>query len=263
MKTSTPAPTRRRRASTAGAGGQLAFWEEPVAPAPEPKPERKPRTKKPKASPEVARQVGEEILCGDLNPADWASALAETGNSDGRAIAEYARRRIEELDVQMARTERKEQAMEIRRRHSCGPAPTNTRRLRIRRESPSLLGLLLIFLGIWGLSAAYHVRFRAMDGTPLYWISSLSAVALCAMLLGGYFLSGQTVQRFFAGARTIGIGFMLCGISLFGALSLMFQPGPARGAVGTAAGSVPVTHPAAGLEMMVPQPAETPPMSSR
>lgn len=259
-----PASQSRRKprhAAAGGAGQQLAFWEAPEVESPEPAPEpRKRRKTSARPSKEVARKVGEEILDGQLKPEEWAEALAETGNSDGRAVAEYAKRRMKVLDVQMIQAERKEQEMEMRKRHSCGTPTMNTRRVRARKEKPSILGILLIFLGIWGLSAAYFVQFRAFTGTSLYWGSAISTAALCSILAGIYFLAGNGFRRFLAGGRMLGIGFVLCGISLFTALSMMFRPtAPAE-----SAGHRQQQSRDAGenFDLLVSPPTEPPPVSS-
>jgi len=87
------------------------------------------------------------------------------------------------------------------------------------------------------------------------------AVGLLAILIGGYFLSGPAVRKFFAGTRTLGVGSLLCGISLLAAISISLRPAPA----GTTARkpSPTSTEPMTGYEMSVAPAPEHPPVSRR
>lgn len=229
MKSGAKTQGRARRTATSTVMDdprQLGFWETPP-PASSPSPRRKqPHARSSTAPTEVARKVGEEILGGDLSPAEWASALADSGASDGRAVAEYARRRMDSLGEQHIRAERKELEMEMRKRHFCGVQNSNVRRKKQRREKPSFIGLLLTFMGLWGISAALLAQTQSLKGTTLLFRSGLSATALCAFACGIYFLSGKSLRKCFAGDRTLGIGSLLCGLSLVFALVTMLPPKP-------------------------------------
>lgn len=256
--------TRRERSSPAGVEDpQLPLWGNQMPPqqpitSPEP-PEH--HTRAHSSPKKVAQQVGREILEGNFNPAEWASALAETGASDGRAVAEYARRRMEHLHPQHIHSQRKELEMEMRKRHSCGAVSNHSRRKRIRREQPSIPGLFLIFLGSWGLCASFHARVLSMDGTSLCVSSCLTATALLAIFVGGYFLSGKRVQRWFEGVKTLGIGSLLCGASLLIAVSLSFRPNPSSSTTGSSRLAPQKSSP--DLEMSVPRATTPPPISRR
>lgn len=257
MKSGAKTQSRARRTAMATIPDdplQLGFWESPRTETP-PAPPKRRRAKPSPVAREVARKVGEEILGGDLSPAEWASALADSGTSDGRAVAEYARRRMDTLGEQQIRAGRKELEMEMRKRHFCAHHTSNVRRKKHRREKPSFVGLLLTFMGLWGISAGLLAQTQSLKGSTLLFRSGLSATALCALVCGIYFLSGKSLRKCFAGDRTLGIGSLLCGLSLVLALVTMLPPKPSPSTGQASRAPVPET-------LVEPRP-ETPRMTAR
>lgn len=75
------------------------------------------------ASEAVYRRVGREVLTGDLQPACWARALAESEGGHDAALATYARLRSAELTRQVQEETRKKRQLACRvARAYCEPA---------------------------------------------------------------------------------------------------------------------------------------------
>lgn len=217
-------PSAKREGQTGGTG-QLSFWNETPSepPASAPKKRRKPASEPhPRESREVAAKVGEEILNGGLHPAEWASALAASNGTTQQALAEYARRRLLRLGEDHVLSERKELEMEMRKLHFCGSQPKNHRRKKPSRSNHglSLFGILLVFVGFWGLSAKMLLGSQ-LFGLPLVLKSAVGSAAACFLLAGIYFLSGRALKRWLTGDRILGIGAIVCGLSFASALTMM------------------------------------------
>lgn len=171
-------PSSRAPSTSAADAEQLSLWE---GGAPPPKRRKSPSRKKaipPVNNPEVSRIVGREILGGDLDPAFWAVALAESDGSRDHAITCYARLRLASLEGETHGRKLKEEALEARRRAGFreNPAiptanplpaqiaqPTKLRKTipsNRRRHRLSLFWLLTCALGLSGASSAaishYH-----------------------------------------------------------------------------------------------------------
>jgi hypothetical protein len=172
-------PSRRpSRSSTRGAAEleQLSLWEGGSAPPHKRRkaPSRK-KTSATASNPELSGIVGREILRGELNPAFWAIALAESDGSRDHAITCYARLRLASLEGETHSRKLKEEALDARRRagfrespiiYTASPLPAELARPTLmkktipsnrRRHRLSLFWLLTCALGLSGAaSAATH-----------------------------------------------------------------------------------------------------------
>lgn len=221
-----PTTTRKRPKAPAD---QLAFWENEPSPAPRSQAVSRRSKKAPPPSREVARRVGVEILEGNLSPAEWAAALADSEGSNSRAISEYARRRIEMLEDLDSLARRKETEKETRMRQWCGSAASSLPET-VRTcagEPPSPVGVMLGFLGTWGICAALLTSLGTASGTALVASSLVSALLLCVLGALGYAFSRRSAKRILSGDRALLVGSALCCLSLACAFSVAFHP-PAR-----------------------------------
>lgn len=154
-------------------GAQLSLWD--VAPAPEPAPAPRKRREKPAAAPlfkvldpEVSGLVGNEILEGRLQPAEWAMALANSSGSRDEAVTHYARIRLQSLADETHQRRQKRDALEFRRSsgfQKLPPEPPPLARINQRRGlHPFWLGSM--WLAVSGACAS-AVRLFLAD-SPLF-----------------------------------------------------------------------------------------------
>jgi hypothetical protein len=210
--------TSRRppRSSTRAAAEleQLSLWEGSCA-TPNKRRKAPPRKKTSATScnPELSGIVGREILRGDLNPAFWAIALAESDGSRDHAITCYARLRLASLEGGIQSRKLKEEALEARRRagfrespiiYTASPLPAELARPLMKKTIPSnrrrhrlsLFWLLTCALGLSGAASAatHHYQGAFPD--------SIGGILLSASLSIGPLLAICFATLHFCAPRT-------------------------------------------------------------
>lgn len=186
---------------------------------------------------EVAEQVGREILESRLDPAVWATALAECNGRRQEAIAVYTRLRTRQLNQLHRLQQSKNRSFETRRIAKCmgdnatreSLAKTIQEMLYQTRGSKggnyvkprlSLLWLLLLFVGTTGsvasLGRLFAPKLPEFLVDPLVFVSVLCGIAA---------VWGALVLRFFLPKRWIMLGWnsglvVACNVACLSSLFL-------------------------------------------
>lgn len=186
---------------------------------------------------EVAEQVGREILESRLDPAVWATALAECNGRRQEAIAVYTRLRTRQLNKLHRLQQSKNRSFETRRIAKCmgdnatreSLAKTIQEMLYQTRGSKggnyvkprlSLLWLLLLFVGTTGsvasLGRLFAPKLPEFLVDPLVFVSVLCGIAA---------VWGALVLRFFLPKRWIMLGWnsglvVACNVACLSSLFL-------------------------------------------
>ncbi|MCF7732568.1 MAG: hypothetical protein K9N23_12825 [Akkermansiaceae bacterium] len=158
------------------------------------------------AQSEVAKTVGREILESRLDPAAWATALAESGGNRQQAVSHYARIRMESLALQLTTSVAKIASLERRRLKQCLGGPLvqpaiagSVREMldRPRRERP--------------------LNFPKPSLSPLWlailWVGSTGMTATCGQLLVAHLAAGIASHLVMISA--------LCGLAVVGGALLL------------------------------------------
>lgn len=186
---------------------------------------------------EVAEQVGREILESRLDPAVWATALAECNGRRQEAIAVYTRLRTRQLNKLHRLQQSKNRSFETRRIAKCmGDNATRESLAKTIQEmlyqtrgakggnyvKPrlSLLWLLLLFVGTTGSVASLGRLFAPR--LPEFLVDPLVFVAV---LCGIAAVWGALVLRFFLPKRWIMLGWnsglvVACNVACLSSLFL-------------------------------------------